>query len=397
MALSKIDVANMLTGATPVANGGTALTSGFVNGVDPRPLSKPIIINGDMAVAQRATSVTSHNAVSYTTVDRFKTVCEVGTYTVIQESLTSGAAYLAGFRNALRLDCTTAEATAGSAGDQTTVEQRIEGFNLSAFKKGTSNAEKYTLAFWVKANKTGSNLQVNLRDNTNDRQIGGTYSIASADTWEHKVINFAADTSGPFADVSTAELLIEWFLDGGSNYSGGAVPTAWEAKANGDRNVTNFDLAGNTANDWAITGVQLEVGEFSSTTLPPFQFEDFGDNLRRCARYYQQIGDNSAITGTATASGQRLATGIRGGSGSTDFNCLLHLIAPLRATPTTSTTNINVRQDGNSKALSSIDSVNNHGSHIMLGCTADSGLSVDNAVQLRFTGSSGAMKLIAEL
>jgi len=28
MALSKIDVANMLTGATPVANGGTALTSG---------------------------------------------------------------------------------------------------------------------------------------------------------------------------------------------------------------------------------------------------------------------------------------------------------------------------------------------------------------------------------
>jgi len=32
VALSKIDVANMLTGATPVANGGTALTSGFVNG-----------------------------------------------------------------------------------------------------------------------------------------------------------------------------------------------------------------------------------------------------------------------------------------------------------------------------------------------------------------------------
>ena len=33
MALSKIDVANMLTGATPVANGGTALTSGFINGL----------------------------------------------------------------------------------------------------------------------------------------------------------------------------------------------------------------------------------------------------------------------------------------------------------------------------------------------------------------------------
>ena len=28
MALSKIDVANMLTGATPVANGGTGISSG---------------------------------------------------------------------------------------------------------------------------------------------------------------------------------------------------------------------------------------------------------------------------------------------------------------------------------------------------------------------------------
>ena len=33
MALSKIDVANMVTGAVPVANGGTALTFGFVNGL----------------------------------------------------------------------------------------------------------------------------------------------------------------------------------------------------------------------------------------------------------------------------------------------------------------------------------------------------------------------------
>ena len=33
MSLSKIDVANMVTGAVPVANGGTALTSAFYNGI----------------------------------------------------------------------------------------------------------------------------------------------------------------------------------------------------------------------------------------------------------------------------------------------------------------------------------------------------------------------------
>ena len=68
MALSKIDVANMLTGATPVANGGTALTSGFVNGSDPRPNAKPIIINGDMAVAQIVTHAMDRMNLEYPNV-----------------------------------------------------------------------------------------------------------------------------------------------------------------------------------------------------------------------------------------------------------------------------------------------------------------------------------------
>ena len=73
MALSKIDVANMLTGATPVANGGTALTSGFVNGRTNNQ-GLPIIVNGDMAVAQRSSSTVAQADDSnegYATVDRF--------------------------------------------------------------------------------------------------------------------------------------------------------------------------------------------------------------------------------------------------------------------------------------------------------------------------------------
>ena len=290
-------------------------------------LTSPIIINGDMQVAQRATSVTSHNAVSYTTVDRFKTVCEVGTYTVIQESLTSGNAYLNGFKKALRLDTTTAEASAGSAGEQTTIEQRIEGQNLQQFLKGTANAKPFTLAFWVKASKTGSNLQVNLRDADNTRQVGGTYDIDAADTWEKKVINFPADTTGAFDNDNANSLTIEWFLDGGSNYSGGAVPTAWEASANADRNVTNFDLAGSTDNDWALTGVQLEVGTFDTNTIPPFPFESIDDNLRRCCRYFQDYASyklwTTALDGNTTT---RLG-------GTFAFN------TTMRATPSVSKTN----------------------------------------------------------
>ena len=396
MALSKIDVANMVTGAVPVANGGTALTSGFVNGSDPRPLSKPIIVNGDCVVAQRGNSETSVTTSSISTCDRMALgISNLGTWTVTQETLSSGNAYNAGFKKAFRIDCTTADSSPSSS-DNLFMQYKIEGNDVQVFKKGTSSAETYTLAFWVKSNKTGT-AQVTLIDADNSRQVGATYSISSADTWEHKVLNYPADTTGAFGADSNKSLEIEWALDAGSDFTSGAVPSAWESSSNADRSVNDLALGDNTANDWAITGIQLEVGTFSSTTLPPFQFESKEENLRRCARYYQQIGDNPAINGTATASGQRLATGIRGNNNSTDFNCLLHLIAPLRATPTTSTTNVNVRQDGNSKGLSSIDGINNHGSHIMLECTADSGLSVDNAVQLRFTGSSGAMRLIAEL
>ena len=296
MALSKIDVANMLTGATPVANGGTALTSGFVNGKDPRPSASPLIINGDAAVAQRGTSFTSVSSGSNFPVDRFEFYPNsLGAYTIIQEALTSGEAYNNGFRTALRIDTTTADASPASS-DYAILRTKLEGQDLQLFKKGTSNAEKFTLAFWVKSNKTTTG-QVNLFDIDNNRLVSGTYATSSANTWKKKVINFPADTTGAFDNDNALSLVVEFFLDGGSNFTSGTAPTAWETQANADRNANNFAIGSSTDNDFAITGVQLEVGEFSSTTLPPFEHESFADNLKRCERYFQVIakkesGDN---------------------------------------------------------------------------------------------------------
>tara|TARA_R100000995_G_scaffold11767_1_gene4806 strand:- start:2356 stop:3498 length:1143 start_codon:yes stop_codon:yes gene_type:complete len=251
-----------------------------------RPNAKPIIINGNCAVAQRNTSVsslTSSGAVQ--TVDRIKNeIGSIGTYTVAQESLSSGNAYNNGFRKAWRIDTTTADASP-AAGDSLYVTYHFEGQDLQLFKKGTSNAEKFTLAFWVKSKKTGTG-QVNLRDNDNSRLIGGTYTISVADTWEHKVVNFAADTTGAFDNDNAGSMDIEWWLDSGTTYSSGTTPTAWEAFSQADRNASGtLQIARDTANDWAITGIQLEVGEYTSATIPPFQHESFGDNLQRCQRY----------------------------------------------------------------------------------------------------------------
>ncbi len=309
MALSKIDVANMVTGATPVANGGTALTSGFVNGKDPRPNAKPIIINGDMAVAQRATSVTGKTSTDIYTCDRMSAVIgSIGTYTVAQESQTSGNAFANGFANAWRIDCTTADASP-AASDQLQMQYNFEGQDLQLFKKGTSNAEKFTLAFWVKSNKTGTgNIQLKDKDNSN-RQCTQSYTISSADTWEHKVCVFGADTTGAFDDDNAKSLIINWWLGSGTDSSSGtANHGVWEAQDNTKVNDGGtLNINDNTANDWAITGIQLEVGEFTSSTLPPFQHESYGDNLARCKRYYQGWG-SVYDTGTFGISGRTISS-----------------------------------------------------------------------------------------
>jgi len=282
MALSKIDVANMLTGIVPNDNSIR------------RPNAIPLIINGDMQVSQRSTSQTGKTSAGYYTCDRMHSnIDSIGTYTIIQESLSSGNAYINGFTKAWRIDTTTADASPAS-GDNFSFIYSFEGQDLQLFKKGTANAEKFTLAFWVKSNKTGTG-NVNLFDTDNTRLIGGTYTISSADTWEHKVVNFAADTTGAFTNDNGQSLKIEWFLDSGTNFSSGTTDTTWGAKDDTDRNASGtLQIARNTDNDWAITGIQLEVGEYSSTTLPPFQHETFDENKKRCARYYYKVAEHGA-------------------------------------------------------------------------------------------------------
>jgi hypothetical protein len=320
MALSKIDVANMLTGATPVANGGTAATTLAAAGLGKRPNAKPLIINGDMAVAQRSTSSTGNTGNGLNSVDRmYWSISGIGTYTCAQESLTSGAAFNAGFANAMRIDCTTADASPASA-DYLYMQYNMEGQDLQLFKKGTSSAEKFTLAFWVKSNKTGQgNVEFKDKDNSNRHAIG-SYTISSADTWEHKIVNINADTTGSFDDDNAKSMNINWWLGSGDNYTGVAEgDAAWLAN-DADRANNDGALAINahTDNDWAITGIQLEVGEFSSTTLPPFQHESFGDNLKRCERYCIQL-DHDMSGGNETQVGIGWAYNTSSAYGFKDF------------------------------------------------------------------------------
>ena len=292
MALSKIDVANMLTGLVP--NDNTIR----------RPNSKPLIINGDMVVAQRGTSTASITGGAFYTVDRFETANSgafIGTWTQTQESLSSGSPFTDGFAKSLKMDCTTANGSP-TANSQCRLDYKFEGQDLQLLKHGTANAEKTTLSFWIKATKTGTNI-VKMYKPDADRSCSIAYTVSSSDTWEYKVLNFPADTSGTvIANDNTAGIQMSFGIAMGSSYTSGTLATAWAADASANSFVGQVNNADSTSNNWEITGVQLEVGEFTSTTLPPFQHESFADNLLRCQRYHLTYAEgNGKMIGVAAS------------------------------------------------------------------------------------------------
>jgi hypothetical protein len=143
-------------------NASAAIVATKLTGISSQPF-RNIVINGDMQVAQRSTSVASITTTGYYTLDRWQTVISsLGTWTQSQSTdVPSGY----GFAKSLKMDCTTADASP-SASDALYVRTKFEGQNLQYLKKGTANAVSLTASFWVKSTKTGTFI-VELFDNDN--------------------------------------------------------------------------------------------------------------------------------------------------------------------------------------------------------------------------------------
>lgn len=281
--------------------------------------SKNIIINGDMSIAQRATSVSGLTGVGYHTVDRFQQyIASAGTWTISQSTeVPTGQ----GFATSLKWDCTTANSSLSSSA-LLILQQKFEGQNLQYLKKGTSSAESLTASFWVKSNKTGTYI-CQFRDIDNSRSISQSYTISSANTWEKKIITVPGDTTGAFDNDNGDSLRLLFFLGVGSNYSSGTLQTTWGAEVTANRAVGQVNLADSTSNDFYITGVQLEAG----TTASEFEFLPFDVNLERCQRYCfsEPAGDANHVIMNGFYPNTSLFIGIK------------HLPVPMRAEPSITT------------------------------------------------------------
>jgi len=286
-----------MTKAAELAKMGEVLTNSQIGG------RRNMVINGAMQVAQRGTSATGVGDTNgvYPTVDRFifEAGNTAGRLTMTQETISD----LSGFTKAIKLACTTAD-TSIAADEFLMLGQRFEGQDLQQLKKGTSDAEKVTVSFYVKGNANAT-YTLELRDNDNSRSNSQEFSVTTS--WNRVSMTFDGDTSGALDNDNALSLKCNIWLHGGSTYTGGThTSNTWHGTNNqrvGDNQTSFFDSTDRT---FFVTGWQVELGSQAT----PFEHRSFGEERNLCYRYYYRHasdGSNQNMLGVGFVESSTIA------------------------------------------------------------------------------------------
>ena len=252
----------------------------------PRKTATPLIINGDMAIAQRGTSLSSQSS-STRLLDRFANdIGGGGAITISQDTDTPNST----FPNSMKMVVATADSSIAAA-DAYRFTYSVEGKDIATVGLGNSDCQTMTLTFWVRSSVTGT-YGIGFQNSAETENYVDEYAISSANTWEKKVINIPVRTSGTWLTTNGVGLGIRWDLGSGTNYNGTA--DTWQTTSGKVyRTSSCVNWIANASATFYVTGVQLEIGTFDVNSIPAFQHEDAGTSLARCQRYYYNGGDSS--------------------------------------------------------------------------------------------------------
>ena len=265
-----------MTKAAELAKMGEVITNSQLSG------RRNIAYNGAMQISQRAVQVTGIGAAADTnkfhTVDRWNLFHGssdlAGRLTMSQSSDAPN-----GFGNSMKLDCTTAD-TSTAAGEEFLISQKLEGQDLQAIGKGTSDAKQLVLSWYAKG--TPKTYGMEMYDNDNTRHFSNTWTVTSS--WQRFTQVIPADTTGAFDDDNALSLYILFWLHGGSNFTSGSSASSWASVTNANRAAGVQSFFSSTDNELYLTGVQLEIGSQAT----PFEHRSFGEELALCHRYFHR-------------------------------------------------------------------------------------------------------------
>jgi hypothetical protein len=237
-----------------------------------------MIINGDMRIAQRATSGTfSSSGTSYPSIDRIKFARNGVTGTVAQEG---DAPAGKGFHFSAKMTTTSAVGSI-AAGNVLQFKYLIERQDCVRLGYGDASAKTSVLSFYVKSSLTGT-FGVGFTRNSRVQSHNITYS--SANTWQFVEVVVPGDTStainGGMTDTGMSILIT--ISAGGNTIDGGAVNT-WVGFHNsytgGGATMQHLTNNGST---FQITGLQYEIGSKAT----PFEHRSISEEFARCHRYF---------------------------------------------------------------------------------------------------------------
>jgi len=245
-----------------------------------------VIINGDMRIAQRGTSVAASAGETYL-VDRFSLNTQTdGAFTLSQYT----ASVPAGFRYSTYAAVSTADTSIGAA-QYAGFCTKIEGYDFAPLVGKTC-----TLSFWVYSTRTGTYC-VAFTNSGNDRAYIATYTINQASTWEYKTITVTFDFSGGTWNYTNGVgLKVWWMMACGSNYH--ATANAWQSGAYLATS-SQVNVMQSTSDAFGVTGVQLEIGSAATQ----FEYRPYRHELALCQRYYEKSYDVTVAPGTIDVNG----------------------------------------------------------------------------------------------
>ena len=276
-----------------------------------------VIINGSMVLDQRNAGASLANVSNNAFItDRFQyNRAGLGITAVFTASQSTDAP--TGFQNSLKFDTTTAQTLGTTGGTYFGISHKVEGFNMSDLSGNTA-----TLSFSVKATKTGT-YSVVLKNSGSDQSFVGEYSVSVSNTWENKTVSIAAlPTAGTWNYTNGTGLQV-FFCFAVADDVGTATIGSWLG-SNVFGSVNNVEGADSTANDFFITGVQLEAGSVAT----PFERRSYGTELTLCQRYFQRY---QSLSGVASQ------TNI--------FTSVFNFVQEMRSSPTIGTTAVIVNTD----------------------------------------------------
>jgi len=254
--------------------------------------NRNLIGNGSMQIRQRGQSFTITTSPIYT-LDRWES------WVTASLNANSDITYEEtevpeGFGASMKVSPNATNTLTG--GQNFAIEQSIEAQDLQHLAYGTANAKDITVSFYAKSNKTGTYC-VQVMQPDPDKYVLVEYQVTNS--WNRFEFTIPGNTVDAIAnDVGRGIRIVFHLACGPDDHA--AATTTWTASSSFQATSNQVNFLDSTANEFYLTGVQLEVGSKATE----YETRTIADDLHRCLRYFEKSYNFGSDPGTATALGQ---------------------------------------------------------------------------------------------